>query len=257
MSLTPRSLAGVTALQVAALVLPTLVALWHDGSSAFPILATSIVTALFWETVFAGGRKRRLSAHGVTTGALFMLFCPPDVALWQIAFATTLGAVFGELIFGGRGFGFVSPAALALSVLLVAFPDVSLRAQTPEVVLAMLPGLALLLATRLVSPLVILGCLVPVLLLAGQGPDVLPVALVLLPGLIFLVADPSVACGRAIGRWVYGMISGALVVVFSPASGMTPEAVVAAALLASVFGPLIDHVVSRVDLRGTEGRDHV
>lgn len=260
MTLSPRSVAGVTALQAAALAAPTLVALWADLIDVGINLGAAVTTALVWELVFAGARKRPFSLHGITTALLVALFCPLDIEVWQIAVAMTLGVIFGELIFGGRGFGFVSGATLALSVLTVAFPDVALRAPTPEIAMAILPGFLMLFATGLVSMSVIAGCVSAVLAMlaaSGQVISLVPLAVALAPGLIFLIADPTVACVTPLGRWAYGLAAGALVVLFSAAGGMTPETIVAAALLASVFAPLIDHGAGLVQLRLKSARSRV
>ena len=45
--------------------------------------------------------------------------------------------------------------------------------------------------------------------------------------------------------WDPGALAGALIVLFSPAGTWTAEAVVFAALLASLFAPLIDQLVVR------------
>ena len=244
MNLSPRSVAGVTAVQALALLPPVVVAGWSVGVSVALILAVAALTAVIWELVFAGVRKRPLSAHGVTTALIVTLFCPVDITLWQLAFVLSLGVVFGELIFGGRGFGFVSPAALALSLLFVAFPGIVLQPTTLELAVAATPGLVLLLVAGLVSPSVLLsvglGCVV-FLVAAGQAVEPLAIATALSVGAVFLIADPNAASTTALGRWVYGLLAGALVVVFSPDGRLVPEAIAAAALFASVFAPLIDH----------------
>ena len=109
----------------------------------------ALVTALVWEGTFATLRGRVLSFHGVTTGLIVTLVLPPEVAVWQIAFAVSLGVILGELVFGGRGFGFVPPAAVALSLLLISFPDLQLQQSTLALAIASLPGAVLLLAMGL------------------------------------------------------------------------------------------------------------
>ncbi len=260
MILSPKSVAGVTAIQAAALVLPVVVVAWSEGVSIASVLAVAAITAVVWEMVFAGVRKRAFSAHGLTTALIVTLFCPSDIALWQLAFAMSLGVCFGELIFGGRGFGFVSPAALSLSLLIVAFPDVALRAPTQDVALAVLPGLVVLLAIGLISLPVLAGTALGVsaiLLAAGYDVDPLTVAVALSVGAVFLIADPVAASTTTAGRWVYGLLAGALVAVFSTDGVLTPEAVVAAALLTSVLAPLIDHGAVLLHARTRRVRPHV
>ncbi len=248
----PRTVAGVTLLQSVALVLPVIVTGWTTPVGTTLVLTTAMMTAIVWEMIFAGIRKRAFTAHGVTTALIVTLFCPTDIALWQLSFAVSLGVVFGELIFGGRGFGFVSPAALSLMLLIVAFPDVRLHATAPEVALAVLPGLALLLAAGLVSLSILGGVGLGVLFclaITGQALDPFALGTGLSVGAVFLFADPTAASSTPVGRWVYGGLAGYMVVLFSPAETPGADAIVAAALFASVFAPLIDHGAVRLHLR--------
>lgn len=253
MMLSPRSVAGVTALQVLAVLPPVAVLFWLDPPGLVLVLATAAVTAVAWEMLFAGVRKRAFTAHGLTTALIVALFVPSGIAPWHVAVALSLGVVMGELIFGGRGFGFVSPSALSLSLLVVAFPDTVLRAPSADTALAVIPGLLLLLAAGLLSLRIVAGVGIGALaLLAVSAQAIEPFAVLtaLSIGTVFLVADPIAASTTPLGRLVYGALAGALAVVFSPA--LEPEALVAAALLASVFAPLIDH--GAVLLHGRSGR---
>lgn len=252
---TPARVRDVTLFQALALVPPVVAGAWSAPAEALVFLAAAL-TALLWEVVFAGVRKHPFTAHGLTTALIFAVFCPPDVALWQVAVAVSLGVLFGELIFGGRGFGFVSPAALSLALLIVAFPDVALRAPTPLIAVLVLPGLALLLIAGLVSGavLVAVGLGVAALLaITGQAIEPVVLATALSLGAVYMIADPTAASATPLGRWVYGILAGALVAIFSPGGILSQEAVVAAALLASVFAPLIDHgaVLLHVRIRRT------
>lgn len=258
MILTSHRVRDVTLSQALALAPLVAAGVWTAPTEALVFLAAGI-TALFWEAVFAGVRKHPFTAHGITTALIVAVFCPPDVALWQVAVAVSLGVLFGELIFGGRGFGFVSPVALSLALLIVAFPDVALRAPTPLIAVLVLPGLALLLIAGLVSGavLVAVGLGVTALLaITGQSiePAILATALSL--GAVYMIADPTAASATPLGRWVYGILAGALVVIFSPGGMITQEAVVAAALLASVFAPLIDHGAVLLHIRKRRSHHH-
>ena len=247
----PRTVAGVTTLQVLALLPPVIVVAWPAPFALLQILAVATFTALIWEMVFAGTRKTAFTAHGLTTGLIVALFCPADIALWQLAVAVSLGVIFGELIFGGRGFGFVSAAALSLSLLFVAFPEIALQAPSGAIAIAVLPGLVLLGVAGVVS-LSVLGAvgLGTLGMLAGSGEalDLPATGVALSVGAVFLMADPVAASVTRIGRPVYGLLAGALVVVFSSDGVLTPESVVSAALLASVFAPLIDHGAIEVQM---------
>ncbi|MEO0916670.1 MAG: RnfABCDGE type electron transport complex subunit D [Pseudomonadota bacterium] len=244
MSLPSRSVNEVTLYQTLALI-PPVVAGFSNILGEALVFMVAVLTALLWEMLFAGLRKSSFSAHGLTTALIVTLFCAPETALWQIAVAISLGVVLGELIFGGRGFGFVSAAALSLSLLIIAFPDVALRTPTPQMAALVVPGLVLLFVAGLVSVTILagIGLGVAVLLVAtGQAIEPLAIAIAMSVGAVFLIADPIAASVTPVGRWLYGVLAGVLVVVFSPEGVITPDAIVAAALLASVFAPLIDQV---------------
>lgn len=240
----------MTLVQTLALLPPGAVALWVSPGLA-AVLVSALVTALAWEAAFALLRGHAITAHGITTALIVTLFCPPEIAGWQIAVAVTLGVVFGELVFGGRGFGFVSPAALALATLIVAFPDVALRGPTPLMAALVLPGLAVLIGTGRVFPTVLVGAVLGALaLLMLTDHPVMPLAhaVALSVGAVFLIADPAAGSVTAAGRWAYGALAGGLAILFSPGAEILPEAVVSAALLASVFAPLLDYLAVLIPL---------
>jgi Na+-transporting NADH:ubiquinone oxidoreductase subunit B len=131
---------------------------------------------------------------------------------------------------------------VAASLLVFSFPEVTLSPATPTLALATLPGAALLLALGLVSWRIILSAVVGtgVLLTLSVGSvDAPVVGTAIAFGLVFLICDPTAAAATNPGRWLYGLLAGGLIVLFSP----TTEGIIFAALIASIFAPLIDHVV--------------
>jgi Na+-transporting NADH:ubiquinone oxidoreductase subunit B len=67
-------------------------------------------------------------------------------------------------------------------------------------------------------------------------------------GLVFLATDPATSAATNVGRLVYGLLIGLLVVVIRVANPAHHEGVMLAILLGNVSAPLIDQVVSRVQL---------
>ena len=67
-------------------------------------------------------------------------------------------------------------------------------------------------------------------------------------GIVFLATDPVTSAMTDAGRWVYGALIGALVVLIRVAKPAVAEGVMMAIILGNVFAPLIDHVVVRVDV---------
>lgn len=239
----------ITLLQALAIA-PALIAdSMARGPAVAALFVVVLVTALFWEALFAFARHTDLTAHGLPTAILVALFLPLDVATWQPVLAVSLGVVLAELVFGGRGFGFVSTAAASLVLLAVSFPTLALHPTTLTVALACLPGLAALLLAGIVSWQVLiattLACISAVALFGTSQLEVVPILVALSIGLVFLIADPVAAATTNPGRWIYGALAGFLIAVFSgfSSASVPPESMVFAALLASLFAPLIDHLV--------------
>jgi len=68
-------------------------------------------------------------------------------------------------------------------------------------------------------------------------------------GTVFMVTDPVTSSWTDWGKWIYGTLTGALIVlvrVFNPAY---PESVMLVILFMNVFAPLIDHYVVRANIR--------
>ncbi len=240
------NLAGVTLAQVAALVAPSVVTGLADPVGYALVLATALLTVWFWEGLFAAVRKRSPGGHGITTALIVSILAPSDHALWQLALALSLGVVLAELVFGGRGFGFLSPAVVAASLLVFSFPEVALVPSTTNVAIATIPGAVLLLFLGLISWRVLLSTAVGTatfLVLTVDVLDAPTVAAAIAFCLVFLVCDPTAASATNPGRWIYGLLAGGLIVLFSGDPIPSTEGIVFAALIASIFAPLIDHLV--------------
>ena len=242
-----RGAGGAVMVQALALMPPLAVTLWLGGGPAVLVLGVALAVVLGWDLVFALVRQQPFVPLGVTTAAIVALFVPPDMPIWHLVVALTLGTVIGERVFGGRGFGFLSPAAVTLAFALVSLPDLSLVVPGPALALACLPGAALLLVMGLISlPVVlafsaVLALALQVTTLAG-GTAVL---IICAAPLIFVICEPTAAAVTNAGRILYGALAGYLTWVFSGFGTQPPplEALVFAALLASLFAPMLDHLV--------------
>lgn len=242
-----RGPGAVTALQALALALPLAAMFAERGTAMVPVLVTALATALLWEAAFAVVRKYPVTFHGLTTALIVTIMLPAETPLWQVSLAMTLGIVIGELIFGGRGFGFLSAAAVSLALLTISFPQAQLAAPGTLIAIATLPGAALLLAFGLVPWRVFVAApvaMVLMMLASGAVPAIVPVLASLVFGLIFLICDPVASASTGPGRWATGLLAGLLVFLFNAGETMTvlPGAIVSAAVLASVFAPLADHL---------------
>ena len=75
-------------------------------------------------------------------------------------------------------------------------------------------------------------------------------------GAVFIACDPVASCCTNTGRWIQGLLIGALVVLIRVVNSTHPDAVIPALLLASITAPLIDHAVITWNVR-QRGRRHV
>ncbi len=246
--------ARVTFAQLVALAGPVAVTVVERGIAQIAVLMTALVTCLVWELTFDLIRGRSLSWHTATVALILAVLVPASVPLWQIAMAASFGVVFGELIFGGRGYGIVSGAAAAAGFLVFSFTGTELSMSNEALALATLPGVLLLLRGGLVSWGVLVSAAV-VLAASGfaqAGVSGLPtVAASVAFGLVFLIGDPVAGASTNLGRWVFGALAGVLILLFDTVAGpaVAPEAIVFASLLASIFAPLIDHMVVAMVIR--------
>lgn len=239
---------GVTAVQAMALLPPVVMALVQGGTPKLLLLTTAVIVVLIWELLFTLLRTGWVSLHGLTVALIVTVFAPADLPLWQLAVALSLGLVLGELIFGGRGFGFLAPATVTLALLMVSFPQSGLATPSPDIALATVPGAFLLLGLGLISWRVIVGVIFGLLALQAMSVEPVALAAALTFGLVFLICDPIAAASTNPGRWLYGVLTGVLIALFSGAGSMVfVESLIFAALLSSLFAPLIDHLVILVD----------
>lgn len=226
-------------------------ALWLAGQDSWfaPRLLFCVALVLAWQLVFALLRGQGMGLHGVVSGVLVALFVPAAAPFWQLAIGISFGLVLGEAVFGGRGRNFVQPVVLTLAFLAFSFADQPWRDGVELPLTSALPALGLLVVTGQVRLPVLLGLAVSIVALALPiAPDLLkpgPASGALLLALLFLTADPVTSGATPAGRILNGLLAGALMVLFST-GGPAFGALVFATLLASIFTPLIDHMVAAV-----------
>ncbi|MGB5195313.1 MAG: NADH:ubiquinone reductase (Na(+)-transporting) subunit B [Polyangiales bacterium] len=67
-------------------------------------------------------------------------------------------------------------------------------------------------------------------------------------GAVFMATDPVSACVTNPGRWLFGVLVGALTVVIRVVNLAFPEGIMLAILFANIFAPTIDHFVMRANI---------
>lgn len=189
-----------------------------------------------------------MGLNGLTTAIIVTVLVPADLPIWQLVLVLSLGIILGDLIFGKRGFSFLNSATVTLSLLVFSFPEVQLTAPSQLVAISTLPSAFLLLFLGLISWRVIASTIVAILvfmLISGYVVDVVVLYTALIFGVIFLISDPFSAALTNPGRWLYGLLVGSLIGLFSAGVefAIRPESIVFAALLGSIFAPLLDHLV--------------
>ncbi len=253
----PRRWTGdrVTAVFTLALAFPFAAAAYETGGAILPLLVAALLVAIAWTLLFTRLRAKDMNWHAVPTAIVFALMAPPGVPLWQALLALSFGVVAGEQVFGGRGYSFLHPAVAALAFLFFSFPATTgEQAESRLVMAAALPGALLLLSSGLISWRILVSTAIGFsgwIALTGFGAPpgaMLTPALVL--GAVYLVCDPTSAAATNPGRWAHGLLVGVLIALLGqagPGVGAT-AAVVFAALLGSVFAPMIDRIVIHVNV---------
>lgn len=134
--------------------------------------------------------------------------------------------------------------------------------------LAILLGAALLLITRIASWRIMAGVLVGVVALSALfnavGSDTN--AMFAMPwywhltlgglafGLVFMATDPVSAAMTDVGKWIFGILIGVMVVLIRVVNPAFPEGMMLAILFGNLCAPLIDHFVVQANIRRRERR---
>ncbi len=233
---------------VASLLPPLAALLLEQGASAALRIAIAVTVIAGWQLVFRVTAGVPMSPTAAVAAVAVGVLAPGEMAIWQLVLAVTFGSVLGELVFGGWGRNFLSPAVVTLAFAFVAFPEIRHDPAGPWMALACVPAAILLLATGILAWRVLASSVVALAAtaLAFNGElDSMPVLGGIAFGLVFLVGDPVSSPSTAAGRTLYGALTGALIGYLGRRFGAlgAPQSIVFAALLASIFAPLLDHAV--------------
>ncbi|MDP3898666.1 MAG: RnfABCDGE type electron transport complex subunit D [Mesorhizobium sp.] len=237
------------ALLLLAAALP-LAATWllSTGMTGALRLVFVLVAAGLWHVAFMLARAQPPSFAGALTALAIALLAPVDLGPIPMLLGISFGVVAGELAFGGWGRNVVNPATLAIAFLGFGFPA------------APWPVLPIQLGWSVIA-VVAIGTFAGVIawrVVAGAGAAIavgwyslglgMPVATAAAVVLVLLVCDPVTSASTNLGRWLYGLLYGALVLLFALGwKGAVPvQVAVSAALLASLAAPLLDEIAIRL-----------
>jgi Na+-transporting NADH:ubiquinone oxidoreductase subunit B len=73
-------------------------------------------------------------------------------------------------------------------------------------------------------------------------------------GMFFMATDPVSASFTEKGKWLYGLLIGAMVVMIRVANPAFPEGMMLAILFANLFAPLFDHFVVQANIKRRAAR---
>ena len=274
----------------------------HGLAYFIPLYMTVFMAGIAFEIWFASKRGHEVNEGFFVTSILFTLTLPPSTPLWMAAVGIIFGVVIGKEVFGGTGKNFLNPALTGRAFLYFAYPaqmsgdaiwvavDGFTRATSlgtaaigqgygvewwdafagnvagslgETSTIAILLAAVILLANRIASWRVMLGCVIGlvagVFLFNAIGSDSNPMFAVpfywhlvlggFAFGAVFMATDPVSAAMTDPGRMMYGILIGfmcALIRVVNPAF---PEGMMLAILFGNLFAPLIDHFVVQANIK--------
>ena len=73
-------------------------------------------------------------------------------------------------------------------------------------------------------------------------------------GTVFMATDPVTSAATRGGKWIYGILIGALAITIRCVNPVYPEGMMLAILFMNVFAPLIDHFTAAINIRRRAGR---
>ncbi|WNB74144.1 NADH:ubiquinone reductase (Na(+)-transporting) subunit B [Methylomonas koyamae] len=129
--------------------------------------------------------------------------------------------------------------------------------------LACLLGAAFLLYTRVASYRIMAGVMIGMIgmstLLNVVGSDTNPMFAIpwywhmvlggFAFGTVYMATDPVSAANTDVGRWIYGVLIGVMIIIIRVINPAFPEGVMLAILFSNMFAPLIDYFVIQANIR--------
>ncbi|MGB4151034.1 MAG: RnfABCDGE type electron transport complex subunit D [Limnochordia bacterium] len=265
-------------LTVAAALVPVwAAATYFFGLDSIRLVLFSMAAAVCSEALFQAVRRKPITVwdgSALVTGMLLGLSLPPSLPTWMAGFGSFIAIVIGKQVFGGLGANPFNPALVGRAVLVASFtsqmttwtmpftdavtsatPLAGGQASYAELFFGTVPGslgetsaLAILLGGVLLFYRGVLDYRIPVgflgtaaVLSAVFGQDVIYQLLSgsLLFGAIFMATDMVTSPITPVGRWVFGVGCG-LILVLIRFWGSLPEGLTYSILLMNAFTPLIN-----------------
>lgn len=218
------------------------------GAGGIARLAFVLLAAGLWHVAFMLARAQPPSFAGAMTALAIAILAPVDLGPIPMLLGISFGVVAGELAFGGWGRNIVNPATVAIAFLGFGFPAAPWPVLPIQLGWSVIAVVAIGAFAGVISWRVVAGA--GVVLVVGWHSMGLatPIATAAAVVLVLLVCDPVTSASTSLGRWLYGLLYGALVLLFALGwnGGTSVQIAVSAALLASLAAPLLDEIAIRL-----------
>ncbi|RAK09374.1 electron transport complex protein RnfD [Halanaerobium saccharolyticum] len=264
---------------VIALLPAVFAAVYFFQARAISVILTAVAGAVLTEYIFQRIRKKKITikdGSAVVTGLLLALTLPPSIPLWTAFFGSVVAIGLGKQVFGGIGQNPFNPALVGRAFLTASYPVLmttwtvdGVSSATPlsqmkmegiatdtwnlfvgqiggslgeTSALALLLGFAYLLYKGYVNwriPLAMVGTVFLGAFAFGTDPIFHIFAGGLMLGALFMATDMVSSPTTKLGRWIFGIGAGVLVVVIRLWGGY-PEGVMYSILLMNTAVPLIN-----------------
>ena len=259
--------------------------LWFGFLKVLPIIVVSYVVGLGIEFAFAQARGHEVNEGFLVTGLLIPMIMPVDIPLWMVALATAFSVIFGKEVFGGTGMNVFNPALLARAFAFFAYtPSMSgatvwiagmtedmknVAANIPRYVPQVVDGFSGATALENLSTTgqmgysamdaflgFIPGCIGETSTLA----ILLGAAILLFTGVaswrtmvsvfvgVFMATDPVTSAQTNTGKYIVGLLTGALAVLIRVVNPAYPEGMMLSILFMNALAPLVDYYVVEANI---------
>ncbi|EPX76671.1 RnfABCDGE type electron transport complex subunit D [Salipiger mucosus] len=222
------------------------VALWvmAEGLEAVARLLFFLVVAGVWHVIWMLARAQPPSIAGAMTAICLAMLAPRELGLVALLLSTSFGVVMAELAFGGWGRNVLNPATVTLAFMGFGYPVAPWPDLAVQLGWAAAPAALIGMATGVIAAPLVVSTVLALAVGAVLGVDYAETGTAVAVVLVLLVCDPVASAATRLGRWLNGALFGALAAAFTAHwSGAAPvQAMVSAALLASLAAPLLDEL---------------
>ena len=236
-----------------------------------PMVCVSYIVGLGIEFGFAQARGHEVNEGFLVTGLLIPMIFPVSTPLWMVALSTAFAVVFGKEVFGGTGMNVFNPALLARAFVFFAYtPQMSgekvwfaVDSVSGATALEQLSTTGAMSYSNLDAFLgFIPGCVgetstlailigAAILLFNAVGANAyceIPAWQHLIVGgfafgAVFMATDPVTSAQTNAGKYIVGLMTGALAVMIRVVNPAYPEGMMLSILFMNALAPLVDYFV--------------